>query len=55
MGSSVRLEAAVRRYRSAQIELGTTDITDIDRVLLPSNLQRVVNDIRSRSNTTPAS
>jgi hypothetical protein len=47
MGSSLSLEGAVRRLRNAQVELGTTDITDIDRVPLPPNLERLVNDIRS--------
>jgi hypothetical protein len=47
-GSSLSLEGAVRRLRNAQVELGTTDITDIDRVPLPPNLERLVNDIRSR-------
>jgi hypothetical protein len=55
-GSSVGLEGAVRCYRNARIELGTTDITDIDKVPLPANLERIVNDIRSRigGSTTPA-
>jgi nucleoid-associated protein YgaU len=47
-GSTVGLEGAVRRYRNARIELGTTDITDIDKVPLPPNLERIVKDIRSR-------
>ena len=46
----------MRRYRDARIELGATNITDIDKVPLPDNLQRIVNDIRSRigGSTTPA-
>jgi hypothetical protein len=47
-GSSVGLEGVVRHYRKAQLELGTTDVTDIDRVPLPLSLERIVNDIRSR-------
>jgi len=35
-------EGSVRRYRNARIELSTTDITDIDRVPLPPNLERIV-------------
>jgi hypothetical protein len=46
--SSVGLEGAVRRYRNAQIELGATDVADIDKVPLPANLERIVNDIRRR-------
>ena len=47
-GSSVGLDGIVRRYRDAQIELGTTDVIDSDKVPLPANLERIVNDIRSR-------
>jgi LysM repeat protein len=47
-GSLLGLKSAVRRYRIARIELGTTDVTDIDKVPLPPNLERLVNDIRSR-------
>ncbi|MDQ6675365.1 MAG: LysM peptidoglycan-binding domain-containing protein [Chloroflexota bacterium] len=47
-GSALGLEGDVRRYRNAQIELGTTRVTDIDKVPLPPNLERLVNDIRSR-------
>jgi hypothetical protein len=47
-GSSLSLEGAVRRLRNAQVELGTTDVTDIDRVPLPPNLERLVQQIRQR-------
>jgi hypothetical protein len=47
-GSVLGLDAAVRRLRDALIELGATDVTDIDRVPLPDNLERIVNQIRSR-------
>src|SRR5579864_2581184 len=47
-GSSLSLEGAVRRLRNAQVELGTTDVTDIDRVPLPPNLERLVTNVRSR-------
>jgi hypothetical protein len=55
-GSPAGLEGAVRWYRNAQIELGTTEITDIDKVPLPLKLERVVSDIRRRlgGSTTPA-
>jgi hypothetical protein len=47
-GSSLSLEGAVRRLQNAQVELGTTDITDIDRVPLPPNPERLVQQIRRR-------
>jgi hypothetical protein len=47
-GSSLGLDWAVRRYRSAQIELGTTEVTDIDKVPLPANLERLVELIQQR-------
>jgi hypothetical protein len=47
-GSSVSLGNAVRRYQSAQFELGTTDIIDVNKVALPPNLQRIVKDIQER-------
>jgi len=47
-GSSLGLESAVRRFRGALIELGVTEVTDIDSVPLPSNLARILKDIRSR-------
>ena len=47
-GRSLSLEGAVRRLRNAQVELGTTDVTDIDRVPLPPNLERLVQQIRRR-------
>ena len=47
-GSSLGLESAVRRFRDAQVELGTTNVTDIDRVPLPPNLERLVQQIRRR-------
>jgi hypothetical protein len=47
-GSSLGLESAVRRFRGALVELGTTDVTDIDRVPLPLNLDRLVQQIRRR-------
>jgi hypothetical protein len=53
-GSSVGLDGAVRRYRNAQIELGATDVADIDSVALPPNLERIVNEIRSRIGGRPA-
>jgi len=52
-GSSLGLESAVRRLRGAQIELGTTSVTDIDRVPLPPNLDRLVQRIRQRIGSTP--
>ena len=42
------LDGAVRRYRSALIELGTTDVTDVDSVPLPDNLERLVQEIKQR-------
>ena len=56
LGSSVGLEWAVRRYRDAQVELGTTENTDIARMPLPPNLERLVKDFRSRigSASSPA-
>jgi hypothetical protein len=48
LGSSLSLEGAARRLRNAQVELGTTDVTDIDRVPLPPNLERLVQQIRRR-------
>jgi len=50
-GSSLSLEGAVRRLRNAQVELGTTDATDIDRVPLPPNLERLIQQIRRRIGT----
>src|SRR5437762_1663299 len=41
-----------RRLRNAQVELGTTDVTDIDRVPLPPNLERLVQQIRRRIGST---
>jgi DNA-binding SARP family transcriptional activator len=46
--SSLGLESAVRRLRDAQVELGTTDVTDIDRVPLPANLEKLAQQIRQR-------
>jgi hypothetical protein len=54
MGSSLSLEDAVRRLRNAQVELGTTDVTDIDRVPLPLNLERLVHQIRQHVGSTSA-
>jgi hypothetical protein len=45
-GSAVGLERVVRSYRSAQVELGATDVEDIDRVPLPANLERMVKSIQ---------
>jgi hypothetical protein len=42
------LESAARRFRGALVELGTTEVTDIDRVPLPPNLDRLVQQIRRR-------
>jgi hypothetical protein len=53
-GSSLGLESAVRRFRDAQVELGTTNVTDIDRVPLPPNLERLVQQIRRRIGGTTA-
>jgi hypothetical protein len=55
-GNTPGLAGVVRRYRNAQIERGTTQVTDIDKVPLPANLDRVVKDIQSRigSGSTPA-
>jgi hypothetical protein len=36
----------VRRYQSAQIELGATDVTDVSNVPLPPNLERIVKGIQ---------
>jgi nucleoid-associated protein YgaU len=47
-GSSVSLGIVVRRYQTAQIELGNTDVTDPDKVPLPPNLKRIVRDIQQR-------
>jgi LysM repeat protein len=47
-GSPAGLESAVQRYRNAQIELGTTEVTDVDKVPLPLNLEKVVHEIRQR-------
>ena len=47
-GSSLGLESAVRRFRDAQVELGTTTVTDIDRIPLPASLERLVQQIRQR-------
>jgi hypothetical protein len=47
-GNSLGLERAVRRFRGAQIEIGTGDVTDTDRVPLPPNLERLVQQIRQR-------
>jgi len=47
-GSSLGLEGAVRRLRNALIELGLTELTDIDKVPLPDNLERLVKQIRQR-------
>jgi DNA-binding SARP family transcriptional activator len=47
-GSSMGLERAVRCYRGALVEVGLTEITDIDRVPLPANLERLVHQIRQR-------
>ena len=47
-GSSLGLEYAVRRLRGALAELGTDEVTDVDSVPLPPNLDRLVQGIRSR-------
>jgi hypothetical protein len=47
-GSSLGLESAVRRLRSALVELGADGVTDLDSVALPPNLDRLVQGIRSR-------
>lgn len=47
-GSLMGLDSAVRRYRSALIELGATDVTDVDSVPLPDNLERLVQKIKQR-------
>jgi hypothetical protein len=47
-GSSVSLGIVVRRYQTAQIELGVTDETDPSKVPLPPNLERIVKDIQQR-------
>jgi hypothetical protein len=47
-GSSLGLEGAVQRFRHALIEMGATSITDVDRVPLPPNLDRIVKDIWAR-------
>jgi hypothetical protein len=49
-GSPLGLESAVRRLRGALIELGATEVADIDSVPLPPNLERIVKDIHSRIN-----
>ena len=47
-GSLMGLDGAVRRYRSALIELGATDVADVDDVPLPDNLERLVQQIKQR-------
>ena len=47
-GSSLGLESAVRRLRGALVELGGDDGTDVDRMPLPPNLDRLVQQIRQR-------
>jgi hypothetical protein len=41
-------ERVVRRYRGALVELGLTEVSDIDRLPLPPNLERLVQQIRQR-------
>ena len=45
-GSLMGLDGAVRRYRSALIELGATEVADVDDVPLPDNLERLVQQIK---------
>lgn len=45
-GSSMGLARAVRCYPGALVELGLTEITDVDRVPLAANLERLVKQIR---------
>ena len=45
-GSLVSLGMVVRRYQTAQIELGAADATDASKVPLPPNLARIVKDIQ---------
>jgi len=52
-GSSLGLEAAVRRLRNALVELGATEVTDIDSVPLPPNLERLVQQTRQRIGSNP--
>jgi hypothetical protein len=47
-GSSLGLESAVRRFRGAMVELGLTEVTDIDSVPLPPKLEQLVQRIRHR-------
>jgi len=47
-GSTLGLESAVRRLRGALAELGADEVTDIDSVPLPLNLERLVEQIRQR-------
>jgi hypothetical protein len=47
-GSSVSLGMVVRRYQTAQIELGVTDETDPNEVPLRPNLERIVKDTQQR-------
>ncbi len=47
-GNSLGLEGAVRRLRNALIELRLTQVTDIDKVPLPDNLERLVKQVRQR-------
>ena len=39
-------ERGVRCYRGALVERGLTEVPDIDRVHLPPNLERLVQQIR---------
>ena len=47
-GSAMGLESAVRRLRTALVELGADEAADIDSVPLPPNLDRLVQQIRQR-------
>ncbi len=54
-GSSLGLDNAVRRLRGTLAELSTDGVVDIDSVALPANLDRIVEDIRSRIGGAPVS
>jgi DNA-binding SARP family transcriptional activator len=56
-GSSLGLEYAVRRLRSALAEIATDEVADVESVSLPPNLDRLLQQIRQRigTDTVPAS
>jgi hypothetical protein len=53
-GSTLGLQSAVHRLRGALAELGTDSVADVDSAPLPKNLERIVQSIRSRIDSTAA-